>query len=68
MQITKHVVYYRLPKKLQWDKEFPEKRQALAFVQEVEEEGGVAMYIECVEEDGTEIGLQSQPNGESDES
>lgn len=66
MQVIKHVVHYRMPKKLQWDKEFDSKLQAHAFMQAVEQEGGVAIYMEHVEDDDMEIGATPKHEGESE--
>lgn len=56
MQRIKHIVHYRLPKQLQWEREFPSKSEALQFIAEVEENGGIAIYIEDVVDDNIEIG------------
>lgn len=56
MQIIKHRVVYKLPKQLQWEQDFPTKDNAIAFITEVEAEGGVAVYIEHYEQDNIEIG------------
>lgn len=56
MQTIKHRVVYKLPKQLQWEQDFPTKDKAMAFITEVEAEGGVAVYIEYYEQDNIEIG------------
>lgn len=57
MHRLKHIVHYKeKPGGISWDKEFPTAGEAHRFVAEVEEAGGIAIYIEDFEVDNIAIG------------
>lgn len=67
MQRLKHIVVFKeKPGGISWDKELPSRAAANAFIAEVEEAGGIAVYIEDFETDNISIGSTKQ-DGEDDE-
>lgn len=66
MQRLMHIVHYKeKPGGISWDKEFPTAAEALQFVADIEDNGGIAIYIEDYEEDNMAIG--STPPAENDD-
>ncbi len=65
-QYVVYVVHYKeSADSIQWDKDFTSKKEAEAFVAEVEEGGGIAIIVEDVREDNdTIIGTDTQIKNE----
>lgn len=64
------VVHFKeKPAGIQWDREFPTKPEALAFAEEVEQNGGIAIIVEAEgDDDGIVLGNpdtdeEEDPNG-----
>lgn len=69
MHRLKHIVHYKeKPGGISWDKELPTAAEAMSFVAEVEEAGGIAIYIEDFEVDNIAIGSLDKQQDDEDES
>lgn len=69
MHRLKHIVHYKeKPGGISWDKECSTAAEAHRFVADVEEAGGIAIYIEDFEVDNIAIGSLDQQQDDEDES